>query len=126
MADQMDWEELLQKEDKLIENSDRKHRYHFKSLDNMSEELVYQESIMKNQEYEPEAMESENFIEAVKDERLARALRQLSTKQRKAVELAYWKGYKGYEIAVIMGCTPANVSILLDKAMKKLHKSFAK
>lgn len=126
MTDQVNWEELLQKEDKLIENSDRKQRYHFKSLDNMSEELVYQESVMKYQEYEPEAIESENFIASVKDERLARALRQLTTKQRKAVELAYWKGYKGYEIAVILGCTPANVSILLDKAMKKLQKSFVK
>lgn len=126
MADQMDWEELLQKEDKLIENSDRKHRYHFKSLDNMSEELVYQESVMKYQKYEPQAMESENFIEAMKDERLARAMLQLTTKQRKAVELAYWKGYKGYEIAVILGCTPANVSILLDKALKKLQKGLGK
>lgn len=126
MADQMDWEELLQKEDKLIENSDRKHRYHFKSLDNMSEELVYQKSVMKYQEYEPKAMESKDFIEAMKDERLARAMSQLTTKQRKAVELAYWKGYKGYEIAVILGCTPANVSILLDKALKKLQKGLGK
>lgn len=45
MAEYIDWEGILKKDDKLIENSDRKHRYHFKSLDSMSEELVYQESV---------------------------------------------------------------------------------
>jgi len=120
MADQMDWEELLQKEDKLIENSDRKHRYHFKSLDNMSEELVYQESVMKYQEYEPEATESENFIESVKDEKLASALRRLTAKQRKAVELAYWKGYKHWEIAAIMGCKRNTVTELLARALERI------
>ncbi|WP_286173494.1 hypothetical protein [Clostridium sp. WB02_MRS01] len=32
MTDQIDWNKILKNEDKLIENSDRKHRYHFKSL----------------------------------------------------------------------------------------------
>jgi RNA polymerase sigma factor (sigma-70 family) len=123
VTDHIDWDELLKKEDKLIANSDRKHRYHFKSLDSMSEELLYQESVLKYQEHEPEAVASEDFIETVKDERLANALRRLTPKQRKAVELAYWQGFKGREIAEMLGCTPANVSLLLDKALKKIQES---
>ena len=125
MTDHVDWDELLKKEDKLIENSDRKHRYHFKSLDNMSEELLYQESVLTYQGHELETAEPEDFIETVKDEKLANALRRLTPKQRKTVELAYWKGFKGYEIAEKLGCTPANVSILLDKALKKIQESLA-
>ena len=99
MTDHIDWNELLKKEDKLIANSDRKHRYHFKSLDRMSEELLYQESVLKHQEHERETTESEDFIETVKGEKLDNALRRLTPKQRKAVELAYWQGFKGREIA---------------------------
>lgn len=125
MIEQINWNEFIKKEDKLIENSDRKHRYHFKSLDNMSEELLYQESILKHQEHEPETTESEDFIETVRDEKLASVLRLLTPKQRKALELAYWKGFKGCEIAKMLGCTPANVSLLLDKALKKIQENLA-
>lgn len=125
VTDHIDWNELLKKEDKLIGNSDRKHRYHFKSLNSMSEELLYQESMLKHQKHEPETMESEDFIDSVKDEKLANALQRLTPKQRKAVELAYWQGFKGREIAGMLGCTPANVSLLLDKALKKIQESLA-
>jgi RNA polymerase sigma factor (sigma-70 family) len=125
VLDHINWEEILKKEDKLIINSDRKHRYHFKSLDSMTEELVYQESVFKYPEYEPEMAVSEDFIETIKDDKLAEALRQLTPKQRKVIELAYWQGYKGYEIAEILGCTSANVSILLDKALKKILESLS-
>lgn len=125
MKEHIDWDELLKKEDKLIENSDRKHRYHFKSLDSMTEELVYQESLLSYQAYEPEAAESKDFIENVKDEKLANALRHLTPKQRKAVELAYWQGYKHWEIAIVMGCKRNTVTELLTRALEKISRYMA-
>ena len=37
------WITILREEDRLIDNSDRKYRYHCKSLESMSEELTFQE-----------------------------------------------------------------------------------
>ena len=120
MTDHIDWDEILKKEDKLIENSDRRHRYHFKSLDSMSEELLYQESALRYREHEPELTEPEDFIETVQDEKLADALRKLTPKQRRAVELAYWKGYKHWEIAIVMGCKRNTVTELLTRALERI------
>lgn len=125
MTNHIVWDELLKKEDKLIANSDRKHRYHFKSLNNMSEELLYHESVLKYQEHEPEAIESEDFIEAVKSGKLVNALRQLTPKQRKAVELAYWKGYKHREIAAAMSCKRNTVTELLARALERISRYMA-
>jgi len=122
VSDHIDWDELLKKEDKLIENSDRKQRYHFKSLDNMSEELVYRESVMKYQEPKLFDGETADFLDTIEDERLAAALRQLTPKQRKAVELAYWKGYKHHEIAAVMGCQRHTVTELLARALDKINR----
>ena len=122
MTDHIDWDEQLKKEDKLIENSDRKHRYHFKSLDSMTDELVYQESVLSYQAHEPEIMESKNFIENVKDEKLANALRQLTSKQLRAVELAYWQEYKHWEIAIVMGCKRNTVTELLARAKERISQ----
>ena len=122
MTNHIDWDELLKKEDKLIANSDRKHRYHFKSLDSMSEELLYQESGLRYQEHEPETTESEGFIETIRDEKLASALRRLTPKQRKAVELAYWQGYKHWEIAAVMGCKRNTLTELLARALERISR----
>lgn len=122
MTEQINWDEILKNEDKLIENSDRKHRYHFKSLDNMSEELLYQESSLRYREYEPETTESKNFIKTVRNEKFATALRRLTPKQCRAVELAYWKGYKHWEIAAAMGCKRNTVTELLARAMERISR----
>ncbi|AOT68726.1 hypothetical protein Gferi_03510 [Geosporobacter ferrireducens] len=125
VTNHIDWDELLKREDKLLANSDRKHRYHFKSMDSMSEELLFQESVLKYQEHEPEAVESEDFIETIKNEKLANALRQLTPKQRKALELAYWKGYKHWEIATAMGCKRNTVTELLARALERVSRYMA-
>lgn len=122
MADYINWDEILKKEDRLIENSDRKHRYHFKSLESMSEELLYQESSLRYQEYKTEILDSKNFIESVKNEKFAAALQQLTPKQGRAVELAYWKGYKHWEIAAAMGCKRNTVTELLARAMERISR----
>jgi RNA polymerase sigma factor (sigma-70 family) len=125
VSDHIDWDELLKKEDKLIENSDRKHRYHFKSLDNMSEELVYRESIIKYQQPKLLDEETADFLDTIEDERMINALRQLTPKQRKAVELAYWKGYKHWEIAAAMGCKRNTVTELLARALERISRYMA-
>ena len=44
------WVAVLEQEDRLISNSDRKFRYHCYSLESMSEELVFQERTVYIQE----------------------------------------------------------------------------
>ena len=45
-----DWVAIIEDEDRLIANSDRRFRYHCYSLENMSEELTYQERSLYVQE----------------------------------------------------------------------------
>lgn len=117
----IDWDKLIQDEDRLIENSNRKHRNHFKSIEYMSEELVYQESMAKYQIYEP-ADDTDDFIKLVKNHNLKKALNSLTEKQKKVIELYFWQNLKQHEIAEIMGCTRKNISDHISKALNKIKK----
>lgn len=116
----INWNEILEQEDRIIANSDRKQRYHFSSLDAMSEELVYQESMARYQEQEFYAGKDEDFTEQVRDERLAAALKLLTPKQREVIELIFWKGYTQEETARELGCSQSSVSERLSNGLKRL------
>lgn len=116
----IDWDIVLEQEDRIIANSDRKHRYHFSSLESMSEELVYQESMAR---YEQQAILDEqdgDFIEKVRDERLAKALHKLTQKQKEVIELIFWKGYTQEEAAKEIGCSQSSVSERLSNGLKRI------
>lgn len=85
----INWNEILEQEDRIIANSDRKQRYHFSSLDAMSEELVYKESMARYQEQETYVGKDEDFTEQVRDERLAIALKLLTPKQKEVIGLIF-------------------------------------
>ena len=116
----INWIEILEQEDRIIANSDRKQRYHFSSLDAMSEELVYQESMNRYQEQESYAGKDEDFTEQVRDERLAAALKLLTTKQKEVIELIFWEGYTQEETARELGCSQSSVSERLSNGLKRL------
>ena len=116
----INWIEILEQEDRIIANSDRKQRYHFSSLDAMSEELVYQESMTRYQEQESYAGKDEDFKEQVRDERLAAALKLLTTKQKEVIELIFWEGYTQEETARELGCSQSSVSERLSNGLKRL------
>ena len=118
--DSINWNEILEQEDRIIANSDRKQRYHFSSLNAMSEELVYQESMVRYQEQESFAGEDEDFTEQVRDERLAAALKLLTPKQKEVIELIFWKGYTQEETARELGCSQSSVSERLSNGLKRL------
>ena len=59
-----------------------------------------------------------DFVDTVQNERLAAALRQLTDRQRRMIELAYWEGYPLKDIAVIMNCKPNTVSQLISRAKR--------
>lgn len=50
------------------------------------------------------------------------AVLDLPPKLREAVTLYYWQGMTLNEIGQVLGTTPSNVSIRLNKARRKLHK----
>ena len=117
------WAEILKTEDRIISNSDRKHRYHFKSLEAMSEELVRRESIAHWYENDfAEDMPCGSFLDRVKNEKLANALRRLTKKQLQVIELAFWDGYTQAEIADIIGCTQSSVAERLSNALMRLER----
>jgi len=62
----------------------------------------------------------EDFTDTIQNEKLAKGLRCLTYRQRYAIELAFWKGYQYKEIAVILGCSPAAVTLLLQRAFRRL------
>ena len=72
-----DWAAILKDEDRIIANSDRRLRYHCYSLESMSEELTYQERSIYIQDDFTEQLMVEDFIDTVRNEKLAYGLRLL-------------------------------------------------
>ena len=115
------WITILREEDRLIDNSDRKYRYHCKSLESMSEELTFQERYINTGEDFTILCGIQDFIDLVQNEKLAAGLRRLTDRQRQAIQLRFWEGYQCQEIAVMFGCSPAAVTNLMRRAFKQLR-----
>ena len=113
---------IIEDEDRLIANSDRRFRYHCYSLENMSEELTYQERSLYVQEDFTSELLIQDFIDTVRNEKLAFGLRRLTDRQRHAIELAFWEGYQYKEIATVFQCSPAAVTLLLQRAFHRLRE----
>lgn len=111
------WVAIIEDEDRLIANSDRRFRYHCYSLENMSEELTYQERSLYVQEDFTSELLIQDFIDTVRNEKLAFGLRRLTDRQRRAIELAFWEGYQYKEIATVFQCSPAAVTLLLQESV---------
>ena len=77
---------ILKNEDRIIANSDRRFRYHCYSLESMSEELTYKERSIYIQDDFTEQLMVEDFIDTVRNEKLAYGLRRLTDRQRFAIE----------------------------------------
>lgn len=103
------WVAVLEQEDRLISNSDRKFRYHCYSLESMSEELAFQERTVYIQEDIVFRSLEQDFLDSVENEYLAAALARLTDRQRRVIELHFWQGYQYKEIAVILGRDPSAV-----------------
>jgi len=91
----------------------------------MSEELTYRERSIHIQNDFIEQLLEEDFIDTVQNEKLAYGLRRLTDRQRHAIELAFWEGYPYKEIAVILDCSPAAVTLLLQRAFHRLRSFLA-
>lgn len=119
------WVAIIDNEDRLIASSDRRFRYHCYSLESMSEELTYKERSIYIQNDFTKQLMVEDFIDTVRNEKLAYGLRRLTDRQRFAIELAFWEGYQYKEIAVILDCSPAAVTLLLQRAFHRLRSFLA-
>ena len=64
----------------------------------------------------------QDFIDTVRNEKLAFGLRRLTDRQRRAIELAFWEGYQYKEIATVFQCSPAAVTLLLQRAFHRLRE----
>ena len=115
------WVAVLEQEDRLISNSDRKFRYHCYSLESMSEELAFQERTVYIQEDIVFRSLEQDFLDSVENEYLAAALARLTDRQRRVIELHIWQGYQYKEIAVILGRDPSAVSHMINNVLRKLR-----
>lgn len=83
------WTKTINEEDRKINNANRRFRYHCYSLESMSEELIYQErSLFPHNDFTTELF-NEDFIDTVQNEKLAKALRRLTDRQKQAIKLAF-------------------------------------
>ena len=115
------WVAVLEQEDRLISNSDRKFRYHCYSLESMSEELAFQERTVYIQEDIVFRSLEQDFLDSVENEYLAAALARPTDRQRRVIELHFWQGYQYKEIAVILGRDPSAVSHMINNVLRKLR-----
>lgn len=115
------WVAIIEEEDRKTSNADRRFRYHCCSLESMSEELTYQERSSSIHEDFTATLFLDDFIDTVQNEKLADGLRHLTDRQRLAIELAFWEGYQRKEIAAILECSPAAVTLLLQRAFQRLR-----
>lgn len=123
MMPDIDWDKILDDEDRIIRNSDRKQRDHFNSMDAMSEEFVYKKSMERYLQEEFEYSKDQfDFTKNLCNEKLAEAIRKLTPRQRQVVELHYWHGYNQVEIAKMLGCKKQSVNEAIKAAIKKLAK----
>lgn len=122
----MDWTKILADEDRIIHNADRCFRRHSYSLESMSEELVHMECRLLSRCDPLDAVCITDFVDTVESERLADALRSLTARQQRMIELAFWEGYKLKEIAVIMDCKPNTVSQIIASAKRNIYLALTK
>lgn len=116
------WTKTINEEDRKINNANHRFRYHCYSLESMSEELIYQEhSLFPHNDFTTELF-NEDFIDTVQNEKLAKALRRLTDRQKQAIKLAFWEGYQYKEIAAVFQCSPAAVTLLLQRAFHRLRE----
>lgn len=67
-----------------------------------------------------------DFVDTVENELLADALRKLTDRQRRMIELAFWEGYTLKEIAVVMDCKPNTVSQIIASAKHNIYIAMTK
>ena len=60
----------------------------------MSEELVHMECRLIERSDPLEVVLITDFVDTIQNERLATALRQLTDRQRRMIELAYWRSIR--------------------------------
>ena len=117
------WITILKEEDRLIDNSDRKYRYHCKSLESMSEELTFQERYINTGEDFTILCGIQDFIDLVQNEKLAAGLRRLTDRQRQLMLLVLSRLPKTQEeLAGKLELEPSTVSRTLSKAGRTIRR----
>jgi RNA polymerase sigma factor (sigma-70 family) len=126
------WRKVMNGEYKKMKKEQSKYNNWFRSIESMTEELVYLVSrdskfIQDEDEDEKERAEAKKEYErAAMAKKLRSAIGSLTERQKKVIELYYFGGRKQKEIAEEMGCTQENVSNILARAMAKLAKKLSK
>jgi RNA polymerase sigma factor (sigma-70 family) len=121
IMDNINWNDFLKDEDRKINNSDRKYRYHHKSFDAMGEKTVAMKSFGIYIGIEDILLESSN-LDCIKNPKLRKAVKKLTKKQQIIVWIMFFKKYNQQEAAQLISCDQSSVSRLLSKALMRLKE----
>ena len=127
-----DWDDIIKEEDRKLENADRRYRRHNNSLEAMSEEFTYQQCLYRESmarfvaDELATSRDAFDFTTGIQNEKLAAAIRKLTAKQRRVIELTYWEGMKQREIAKAMNCSRSAVAELISRALVKIEEELSK
>lgn len=126
------WDAIIEEEDRKLENADRRYRRHNNSLEAMSEEFTYQKCLFRESlarfvaDELAMSRDAFDFTASIQNERLAEAIRKLTEKQRRVIELTFWEGMKQREIAKAMNCGRSTVAELFSRALQKIEEELSK
>jgi len=124
-----DWKEFLNNEHDDTKKDQNTYYRYTRSFEKMGEELVYQMSSRKYIQNEPDyefSEKKEQFIKGVSIKKLISVVSNLNDKQKLALELYIFRGYKQEKIAEIMNCTQENISVLISRTLAKIAKKLSK
>ena len=88
----------------------------------MSDELVYFESPEVYRDKEPFYQMESSFEDQISDKRLFNALKILTKKQKKIIEMRFYKNMKIIEIAEELNSSQSSISEILKRALEKIRK----
>ena len=91
----------------------------------MSEELTYKERSIYIQDDFTEQLMVENFIDTVRNEKLAYGLRRLTDRQRYAIELAFWKGIGTRKLQLFLTAHRQRSRLCFQRAFHRLRNFLA-
>lgn len=118
-----EWKDIIDNEDRVINNSDRRYRRHNISLDCLSDEMLF--NLCKNNYAESEVIDNlvlGDFLNELGNEKLLKAVCQLTKKQKIVVTLIFGEGMKHEEVAKRLGCARTTVTDILSRALKSLRE----
>lgn len=116
-----EWAEVLADLNRQEYNNDKKETRRHCTMDVLGDEGEWMMDASKNP-----GLDSNTELFGLENEKLEKAMKTLTVKQRNAVIALYFEGYSIGEYAALIGVNENTVSMQVSRAMKKIKIFFTK